>query len=130
MRRARARIAYDFSQNVSKRNKWIAATAVAVVCIGAAAVFAYQRMQFDMVKTRGPLAEKEGAWDNPWDLQEKKIADLQAQLGAERDPIQRLILRRELGQQYVNAGASEVGIATLEQLLADYGPRLPPRDIE
>ena len=27
-------------------------------------------------------------------------------------------------------GSSEAGIATLEQLLADYRPRLPPRDIE
>src|SRR5207249_994463 len=74
--------------------------------------------------------EDEGAWDNPWDLQQKKIASLQEQLGMERDPIQRLILRRELGQQYVNGGASEAGIDTLEQLLAEYGPKLPQRDIE
>ena len=115
---------------MTTRHKWIVAAAIAAVCIGAAAAFVYQRSQFDMVKTLALLAEKEGAWDNPWDLQEKKIADLQAQLGTERDPIQRLILRRELGQQYVNGGASEVGIATLEQLLADYGARLPQRDIE
>ena len=115
---------------MTTRHKVIIAAVIAAICIGAVGAFVYQRSQFDMVKTLAALADKEGTWDNPWDLQEKKIADLQAQLGTERDPIQRLILRRELGQQYVNGGASEVGIATLEQLLADYGPRLPPRDIE
>ena len=80
--------------------------------------------------TLAAITENEGAWDNPWDLQQKKIASLQEQLGMERDPIQRLILRRELGQQYVNGGASEAGIDTLEQLLAEYGPKLPQRDIE
>ena len=112
------------------RQKWLIAIAVALAGVAALSVYGYQRSRFDMVKTLATIAANEGAWDNPWDLQPKKIASLQEQLGMERDPIQRLILRRELGQQYVNGGASEAGIDTLEQLLAEYRPRLPQRDIE
>ena len=112
------------------KQKWLTALALALVGVAALSTYAYQRTRFDMVKTLAAITEDEGAWDNPWDLQQKKIASLQEQLGMERDPIQRLILRRELGQQYVNGGASEAGIDTLEQLLAEYGPKLPQRDIE
>jgi hypothetical protein len=103
--------------------------AVAVLLVIALSIFAYQRQQFDMVRELAEIAQREGTWDNPWDLQPQKIASLQASLGQERDPIQRLILRRELAQQYVYAGASEPAIATLEALLAEY-PSLPARDIE
>ncbi|HEY4138720.1 MAG TPA: hypothetical protein VGN65_09725, partial [Casimicrobiaceae bacterium] len=112
------------------KQKWLVAIAIAVAGVAALSVYGYHRTQFDMVRTLAAIAANEGAWDNPWDLQPKKIANLQEQLGMERDPIQRLILRRELGQQYVNGGAAEAGIDTLEQLLAEYGPRLPQRDIE
>jgi hypothetical protein len=112
------------------KQKWLVVIAITVACVAALSVYAYQRTRFDMVKTLAAIAANEGAWDNPWDLQPKKIASLQEQLGMERDPIQRLILRRELGQQYVNGGAAEAGIDTLEQLLAEYGPKLPQRDIE
>jgi len=101
-----------------------------VVLLIALGVFAYQLQQFDMVRELASIAQREGAWDNPWDLQAQKIASLQASLGEERDPIQRLILRRELAQQYINAGSSEPAIAALEALLADYGPALPARDVE
>ena len=69
--------------------RWLAVIVVALVGVAALSVYAYQRTRFDMVKTLGALAENEGAWDNPWDLQPKKIASLQASLGMERDPIQR-----------------------------------------
>src|SRR5882757_3042354 len=82
-----------------------------------------------MVKTLASIAEKEGAWDNPWDLQQKKIASLQSDLSSESDPIKRLITQREIAQQYVFAGASEPAIALLEKLLAEY-KSLPVRDVE
>lgn len=100
------------------------------VAITAGIAWAWWRQQFDMVKTLALIAGREGAWDNPWDLQEKKIASLQADLKTETDPIKRLILRRELAQQYIAGGTSEAAIATLEELLSDYGPSLPTRDIE
>jgi ASPIC/UnbV protein/VCBS repeat protein len=102
---------------------------LAVIIAGIA--WAWPRQpQFDMVKTLSLLAEREGAWDNPWDLQDKKIASLQADLQTEPDPIKRLILRRELAQQYVAAGTAEPAIATLEALLSDYGKSVAARDIE
>jgi hypothetical protein len=110
-----------------------------IVAIGAAAVVAaaiagsitYQRhTRFDMVRTLAEIARNEGAWDNPWDAQNRKIASLQDDIGKTTDPIKRLILRRELAQQYVNAGASEPAIATLEALLVEYKGMLPPRDVE
>jgi hypothetical protein len=83
-----------------------------------------------MVKTLAYLAEHEGTWDNPWDLQEKKIASLQSDIRDETNPIKRLILRRELAQQYIAGGASGAAVAALEQLLSEYGPSLPAADIE
>jgi len=88
------------------------------------------RPPFDMVKALASIVAKEGAWDNPWDLQPRKIASLKADLQSETDPIKRLITQRELAQQYVYGGASEAGIAVLEKLLAEYGKSLPLRDIE
>ena len=88
------------------------------------------RPHFDMVKTLADLAAHEGAWDNPWDLQDKKIASLQADIKAEANPIKRLILGRELAQQYIGGGLSMAAIATIEQLLRDYGPSLPAPDVE
>lgn len=105
----------------------VAGFAVAII---AGSAWAWSRQQFDMVKTLAVIAEREGAWDNPWDLQEKKVASLQANLRTETDPIKRLILRRELAQQYIAGGTSEAAIATLEALLSEYGPSLPTRDIE
>ena len=102
--------------------------AAAVLAVGAYA--AWPRPQYDMVKVLARLAEEQGAWDNPWNLQERKIGSLQADLRSERDAIQRLILQRELALQYVYGGTAEPGIALLEKLLAEYGRTLPARDVE
>lgn len=108
---------------------WFILAGLAVAIIAGIA-WAWSRQQFDMVKTLALIAERQGAWDNPWNLQEKKVASLQANLGTETDPIKRLILRRELAQQYIAGGTSEAAIATLEALLSEYGPSLPTQDIE
>jgi hypothetical protein len=105
-----------------------AATAVALVAL--ALVLAWPRSQFDMVKELARIDAQQDAWDNPWNLQERKIGSLQADLATERDPIRRLILQRELAQQYVAGGTAEPGIALLEKLLEDYRGKLPPRDVE
>jgi len=112
--------------------RWaIAGFALAVAAIGAVMwVVHQQRTHFDMVRTLADIARSEGTWDNPWDAQNKKVASLKDDLGKTRDPIRRLILRRELAQQYVNGGASEPAIAELESLLVDYKGILPPRDVE
>jgi hypothetical protein len=101
-----------------------------VILVSVIAALAWPRQHFDMVKTLASIAEKEGAWDNPWDLQPRKIASLQSDLSTETDPIKRLITQRELAQQYVFGGASEAAIALLEKLLADYGKSLPVHDVE
>ncbi len=106
----------------------------ALVVTTAAAVLAWWGWQrahrFDMVQTLAKFAREEGEWDNPWDLQERKIASLQQDLTAARDPIKRLLIKREIAQQYVNGGAAELGIAALEQLIGEYTKMLAPRDIE
>ena len=107
---------------------WLIVAGIAVLALGAYA--AWPRAQFDMVKELASLAERQEAWDNPWNLQEKKIGSLQADLRSERDPIQRLILQRELAQQYVAGGTAEPGIALLEKLIEEYRGKLAPRDIE
>ena len=86
--------------------------------------------RFDMAATLSKLAAEQQAWDNPWNLQQKKIASLQADLQSEKDWVKRLILRRELSLQHVNGGTAEIGIGLLEELLGDYRGRLPPRDVE
>ena len=99
--------------------------------VGAVAlVLAWPRPQFDMVKELARIDAQQEAWDNPWNLQERKIGSLQADLRSERDPIRRLILQRELAQQYVAGGTAEPGIALLEKLIEEYRGKLPPRDIE
>jgi len=108
---------------------WLIVAGLAATA-AASAWLMWSHHRFDMVKRLAYLAEHEGAWDNPWDLQEKKIASLQADIKVESNPIKRLILRRELAQQYIGGGVSEAAIATIEQLLADYGPSLPASDVE
>lgn len=103
------------------------ALAAVVVC---AALLAWPRHRFDMVRTLASIAAREGAWDNPWDQQPAKIASLQADIASERNRIRRLIDQRELAQQYISGGTAEPAIALLEQLLAEYSGSVPPRDIE
>jgi hypothetical protein len=100
------------------------------VIIAATGVRLWQRPQFNMVRTLVNLAGREGTWDNPWDQQDKKIASLQADIRAETNPIKRLILSRELAQQYIGAGTSNFAIPVIEELLSEYGSSLPPSDIE
>src|SRR5437879_3288296 len=114
---------------MSRPRAWLIPAAVAAVAIAIGA-FAWPREKFDMAKTLAVIAEQEGPWDNPWTVQEKKIGSLQSDLRAEKDPIKRLILQRELALQYVYGGTAEPGIALLEKLLLDYGKSLPVRDIE
>jgi hypothetical protein len=105
--------------------------AAALVVLGTAALALFwPRQQFDMVKELARIDAQQDAWDNPWNQQERKIGSLQAELRSERDPIQRLILQRELAQQYVGGGTAEPGIALLEKLIEEYRGKLPPRDIE
>ena len=63
-------------------------------------------------------------------LQDKKIASLQADIQAESNPIKRLILGREVAQQYIGEGVSGAAIAGIEQLLSEYGPSIPTADVE
>jgi hypothetical protein len=109
--------------------KWLVPAGVAVLVLAITAL-AWPRHRFDMVKTLASIVETEGAWDNPWDQQQLKIASLQSDLKTQTDPIKRLITQRELAQQYVFAGTSEPAIGLLEKLLSDYGKSVPPRDIE
>ena len=102
---------------------------VAALILGAL-VLAWPRPHFDMVEELARIAREQGPWDNPWNLQEKKIGSLQADLSGESHPIKRLILQRELAMQYVYGGNAEPGIALLEKLLDEYGKALPRRDIE
>jgi ASPIC and UnbV/FG-GAP-like repeat len=108
---------------------WLLLAGIALLVLAAVAL-SWPRPHFDMVKTLASIARNEGAWDNPWDLQQKKIASLKSDLESQTDPIKRLIIQREIAQQYVYGGASEAAIALLEKLLADYGKSLPLRDIE
>jgi hypothetical protein len=110
--------------------RWLMLATATAVVLGAA-VFAWrERPQFDMVKELARIAAEQGPWDNPWNLQEAKIGSLQAELRTERDPLRRLLLQRELAQQYVQGGTAEPGIAVLEKLLQEYAKVLPARDIQ
>src|SRR5262249_19483651 len=65
---------------------WLFAASI-VVFVVAAGGWLGSRPQFDMVKTLADLAAHEGTWDSPWDLQDKKIASLEADIKAEGSPI-------------------------------------------
>jgi hypothetical protein len=131
-----SRPAFTLRQRLFARHPvWLMAGAVAVV-IGAIGGWLWtrpqlhSRQQFDVVARLAYLREHEGTWDNPWDLQDKKIASLRTEIQAESNPIRRLILRRELAQQYIGAGTSNFAIPVIEELLAEYSSSLPPADIE
>ena len=90
----------------------------------------HRRQRFDMVRTLATLARDEGAWDTPWDQQGRKIASLELDLQRERDPVQRLILQREIAQQYVNGGTPEPAIALLEKVIEEYRDSVSRQDLE
>jgi FG-GAP-like repeat/ASPIC and UnbV len=98
--------------------------------LAAALWYEHRRQRFDMIGTLARFARDEGAWDTPWDQQERKIASLQADLRHERDLGQRLILLREIAQQYVNGGKPEPAIATLEKVIAQYRGFIARQDLE
>ena len=75
------------------------------------------------------IAATQGPWDNPWDQQSGKVAELRDSLQQARQPIRRLLIEREIAQQYLNAGAVEPAIALLEQLVANYAPIVVPQDL-
>ena len=99
-----------------------------VAALAAAAWYEHQR--FDMVGTLARFARDEGAWDTPWDQQEGKIASLEGDLRHERDPIPRLILLRQIAQEYVNGGKPEPAIALLEKVIAQYRGIVTRQDLE
>jgi hypothetical protein len=118
--------------SVQRRRRRIACTAVLLVLAAVAVGYwDWHRLhRFDMVATLAAIAEHEGTWDTPWDLQDRKIASLKQELARQSDPVQRLILQREIAQQYVNAGTPEAGISILDKLLTEYGDSVSRQDRE
>jgi hypothetical protein len=114
--------------------RWARIVVAVLVCtlavFAGVSLYLSKRPRFDMVATLATLVQDEGAWDNPWDVQPKKIAELQQGLQRNTDPVKRLIIRRELANQYVYGGASEPGIGMLESLISDYRRSLAPSDLE
>ena len=110
---------------------WLAVASIAVFVAGTGG-WLWSRPQFDMVKTLADLVAHEGTWDNPWDLQDKKIASLQDDIHAETNPIKRLILRRELAQQYISGGLANfaVGSRSSNSCFPNMAHQFPPADIE
>ena len=100
------------------------------ILLAAAAWNEYRRQRFDMVRTLAAVARDEGAWDTPWDQQDRKIASLRLDLHREHDPLQRLVLLREIAQQYVNGGTPEPAIALLEQVIGQYRDIVSRQDME
>ena len=125
----------DSSSNASapthRRRLLFAGLAVAgLLMVLALAYLLRSSQRFDMVKTLAAIAANEGAWDTPWDVQDKKVASLQEMVRNERNGMKRLVLKREIAQEYVNAGTPEPGIAMLEAALAEYGATLAREDVE
>ena len=117
---------------LSPRTRLLVGLGALVVALAASVGWwAWERAhRFDMVQTLAKFAREEGEWDIPWDLQDRKVASLQQDLAALRDPIKRLLIKREIAQQHVNGGAAELGIASLEQTIGEYTKILAPGDIE
>jgi len=79
----------------------------------------------DMVAKLASLAQREGVWDNQWDKQKEKIADLQRALATERDPRKRFTAEREIATQALYDGDVETAISTLEALQRELGTVMP-----
>ena len=109
---------------------WVLGGVLVAVALGAVVWKEHRHPRFDMVRTLAAIARDEGAWDTPWDQQNRKIASLQLDLQRERDPVQRLILLREIAQQYVNGGTPEPAIALLDKVIADYRDSVSRQDLE
>lgn len=110
-----------------------AALAVLVACASAAGAAALWLARgrppaYDMPAVLAAHAAAQQTWDIPWDLHERKVEALKAELATERRPGFRVPLQQEIAQQYVNAGAPEPAIAVLEGVLREYGSRLAVPD--
>lgn len=112
-----------------RRASLLSALVVAVAAVGAGAWIWHRHNAFDMVETLARIARDEGTWDTLWDLQDRKVAELQQRLTLEHDPIKRLLLKREIAQQHVNGGKAELAIDVLEQTISEYKQILGSRDL-
>ena len=104
---------------------------LAVFVVGAAGVAVairprpHRHPRVDMVAKLASFAQREGTWDNQWDKQKEKIADLQGALAAEHDPRKRFTAEREIAAQALYAGDVETAISTLENLQRVLGGFMP-----
>jgi hypothetical protein len=78
-----------------------------------------------MVARLASFAQREGTWDNQWDKQKEKIADLQGALATEHDPGNASPPQREIAAQALYAGDVETAISTLENLQRELGGFMP-----
>src|SRR5215813_10474278 len=72
-----------------------------------------RRPQGDIRAKLVEIAQREGTWDNQWDKQKEKIADLRTALATERDPQKRFTTEREIAAQALYDGDVETAISTL-----------------
>ncbi|HEY1908801.1 MAG TPA: hypothetical protein VGG91_22350, partial [Myxococcaceae bacterium] len=79
----------------------------------------------DMVAKLASIAQREGTWDNQWDKQKEKIAELRTALATEHDPRKRFTTEREIANQSLYDGDVETAISTLEDLQRELGTVMP-----
>jgi hypothetical protein len=103
----------------------LAVAAIVLATMAALVYFAWPRHRFDMVGALAAFVANEGPWDNEWDKPQEKITGVLTLIKAERDPLKRFELKRELAQRYVNANAGEAAISTLEELQKEVGKTVP-----
>src|SRR5262245_12874728 len=84
-----------------------------------------RRPHVDMAAKLAALAQREGVWDNQWDKQKEKIADLRGVLAPGRDPRKRFTAEREIAAQALYDGDVETAISTLEGLQRELGAVMP-----
>lgn len=104
-----------------------AVAAVAMAAVAAAFVAGRTgspRPVDDMPALLAAKAAAQDTWDIPWDRHERKIEALKSAAATQRDTGRRLRLQRELALEYMNAGAAEAAVGTLETLLSHERGRL------
>lgn len=123
----------SLSRRLAQRRTRVWLLAVGLLLLSAALAGAWWASQRndaqDMVRRLAQVAAAQGTWDNPWDLQPRKIASLQQDLARERDVLQRLLLQREIAEQYLNGGSPEPAIGMLESMLTEYADKISPQDL-
>ena len=121
----------EFSKRFLRRRVWVwwAGAALALLLAALAAHLAWQKYnRQDMARRLAKIVAAHDTWDNPWDLQPRKIASLRQDLARERDFMRRLLLTREIAQEYLNGGAPESAIALLESLIVEVQGTISPQD--